>query len=297
MPDWTAISNHIKKTCGESLDINSAQPVGGGCINASYKIQTKTRQVFIKINSADNLSMFAAESEGLAELAKSNCMGVPEPLCCGIAGGKSYLMMEDLKLGGSSVNNTNRAKQLGQNLAAMHSVTQPRYGWHRDNTIGSTPQVNNYEDNWVTFWTKNRLGYQLALAQQNGASHELMLRGEKLRENLARFFVDYRPTASLLHGDLWSGNFSYDQTGRPVIFDPAVYYGDRETDLAMTELFGGFPPDFYAAYDAAYPLDEGYATRKTLYNLYHILNHYNLFGGGYLSQASGMIDRLLSELH
>jgi len=109
-------------------------------------------------------------------------------------------------------------------------------------------------------------------------------------------FGGYRPVASLLHGDLWSGNYAYTHEGEPVIFDPAVYYGDREADIAMTELFGGFGREFYTAYREVYPLDEGYAVRKTLYNLYHILNHLNLFGGGYLTQAQGMVDRLLSEL-
>ncbi len=298
MPDWCTISEQIKETCGESLDVSSAQPVGGGCINTAYKLKTDARQVFIKINTAHNLAMFEAESEGLIELAKSQSIRIPEPLCCGIAGNESFLAMEYLQFGDSA----SSSDQLGQNLAALHHVTQtnhgqPRYGWHRNNTIGSTPQVNNYNDNWITFWAKHRLGYQLTLAQRSGASSQTLQRGEKLCENLSGFFVGYTPEASLLHGDLWSGNYAFEQTGHPVIFDPAVYYGDRETDLAMTELFGGFPADFYAAYNEAYPLDEGYSSRKTLYNLYHILNHYNMFGGGYLSQASRMIDQLLSELH
>jgi fructosamine-3-kinase len=301
MPDWNAISNHVREACGESLDTHSAQPVSGGDINAAYRLKTGSRHIFIKINNASMQDMFKAEFEGLIELAKSQSIRVPEPLCYGIAGGESYLVMENLQLGGSA-NASNSANSLGQHLADLHRVTQmekgqPRYGWCRNNTIGSTPQVNDYEDNWQIFWAKHRLGYQLSLAQRNGASGQILKRGEKLCENLADFFEDYTPEASLLHGDLWSGNYAFDQTGQPVIFDPAVYYGDRETDLAMTELFGGFPTDFYAAYNSAYPLDKGYSTRKTLYNLYHILNHYNLFGGGYLSQASGMIDRLLSELH
>lgn len=245
--------------------------------------------------------MFEAESEGLMELAKSHSIRVPEPLCCGIAGGDAFLAMENLRLGDSG-NVSSSASQLGQNLAALHQIIQshngqPRYGWHRDNTIGSTTQINDYENNWITFWSKHRLGFQLDLAQRNGANSRVLQRGKQLCESLADFFVAYTPEASLLHGDLWSGNVAFDQSGHPVIFDPAVYYGDRETDLAMTELFGGFSANFYATYKSTYPLDEGYATRKTLYNLYHILNHYNMFGGGYLSQASGMIDRLLSELH
>ncbi len=302
MPDWSTISDHLKKTSGDSLDTSSAQLVGGGCINTAYSLKTDSRQVFIKINTEQNLAMFEAESKGLIELAKSHSIRVPEPLCYGIAGNESYLVMEHLKLGGPANNGSRSAKQLGQGLAALHQVTQTKnggaqYGWFRSNTIGSTPQVNDVEDDWTTFWAKHRLGYQLALAQHKGANKHVLEQGEKLCEKLNEFFVAYTPEASLLHGDLWSGNFAYDQAGQPVIFDPAVYYGDRETDLAMTELFGGFPTDFYTAYNESYPLDEGYPTRKTLYNLYHILNHYNLFGGGYLSQASGMIDRLLSELN
>jgi len=120
-------------------------------------------------------------------------------------------------------------------------------------------------------------------------------RAETLQSKLPAFFTDYPPKPSLLHGDLWSGNYAFDEKSRPVIFDPAVYFGDREPELAMTELFGGFSANFYAAYKNAWPLDPGYATRKTLYNLYHILNHFNLFGGGDLSQAQGRLDRLLAE--
>jgi fructosamine-3-kinase len=240
--------------------------------------------------------MFEAEFEGLIELASSHCIKVPEPLCCGTAGNNAFIAMENLPLGGSG-----DASQLGQSLAAIHRVTrcsngQPLYGWTRENTIGSTTQRNDDENNWTTFWVRHRLGFQLDLARRKGANGQIVQRGERLCESLGEFFAGYRPEASLLHGDLWSGNVAFDPTGNPVIFDPAVYYGDRETDLAMTELFGGFSSAFYTAYQSHYPLDEGYSTRKTLYNLYHILNHYNMFGGGYLSQAGTMIDRLLGEL-
>jgi fructosamine-3-kinase len=178
----------------------------------------------------------------------------------------------------------------------MHRVTQARFGWVQDNTIGSTPQINTPEEDWIVFWREHRLRFQLHLATRHGHGGRLRERGERLLDEFPRLFAEYQPAASLLHGDLWSGNYAYTREGEPVIFDPAVYYGDREADLAMTELFGGFGREFYAAYREAYPLDEGYAVRKTLYNLYHVLNHLNLFGGGYLSQAQGMIDRLLSEL-
>jgi fructosamine-3-kinase len=165
-----------------------------------------------------------------------------------------------------------------------------------DNTIGSTPQKNTPRQDWVAFWREQRLGYQLQLAARQGHGGALQRQGEQLLEYLPDFFTDHRPQASLLHGDLWSGNYSIDSQGQPVIFDPAVYFGDREADLAMTELFGGFGAEFYAAYNSSWPLEPGYAVRKTLYNLYHILNHLNLFGGGYLSQAQRMIQHLLAEV-
>jgi fructosamine-3-kinase len=146
------------------------------------------------------------------------------------------------------------------------------------------------------FLREQRLLPQLQLATANGADAKLIERGERLCELLGQFFRQYQPRPSLLHGDLWGGNWSADTTGGPVIFDPAVYYGDREADLAMTRLFGGFGASFYSAYETAWPLDADAATRSTLYNLYQVLNHCNLFGGGYQRQARAMIDQLLAEL-
>lgn len=185
---------------------------------------------------------------------------------------------------------------LGHQLAALHRQPRPYFGWHRDNAIGSTPQLNGRHDDWIEFWRERRLGFQLDLAGRNGHCGSLQRQGEQLRARLAGLFEGYRPTPALLHGDLWSGNAASIADGQPVIFDPAVYYGDREADLAMTELFGGFPERFYAAYREALPLEAGYASRRTLYNLYHALNHLNLFGSGYRAQAEGMIAQLLAEL-
>jgi fructosamine-3-kinase len=186
-------------------------------------------------------------------------------------------------------------RALGRNLARLHRVTARRHGWDRDNTIGSTPQINTPADDWIAFWRERRLSFQLKLAASKGHAARLSASGERLIEKLPAFFEGYTPVPSLLHGDLWSGNAAMDADGKPVIFDPAVYYGDREADLAMTELFGGFPHSFYAAYRTEYPLDAGYETRKQLYNLYHVLNHLNLFGGGYGAQAERMIEQLLAQ--
>ena len=290
--DWQHISRHISEATGEPFAVARAESVGGGCINSAWRLcGEQGRDYFVKGNSADGLEMFAAEAEGLAEMAAAGAVRVPRPVCHGTAGGQAYLVMEWIDMGGGGA-----GARLGRELAAMHRTTRDRFGWHRDNTIGATPQPNTWSDDWVAFWREHRLGFQLRLAARNGAPRAVVDKGERLQADLDAFFTDYRPVPSLLHGDLWGGNQGVARTGEPVIFDPAVYYGDREADLAMTELFGGFGRDFHAAYDEAWPRDPGYAVRKTLYNLYHILNHYNLFGGGYAGQAGTMLDRLLAEL-
>jgi len=295
MPNWPQIAERIRSHTGNRGELDDVLAVGGGCINTAHRLTLGGTRYFVKTNDAQALDMFDAERDGLAELQASHGIRVPTPLLTGVDGGTAFLVMEYLDLGGAA-----DGARLGEGLAALHhhdwtEQGQPRFGWWRDNTIGATPQINTPADQWARFWAQHRLGFQLELAVQRGA-HSLLDRGQRLLEALPALFSDYRPAASLLHGDLWSGNYAYLAGGEPVIFDPAVYYGDREADLAMTELFGGFPNEFYAAYRAAYPLDPGYPLRKVLYNLYHVLNHYNLFGGGYLAQASGMVDRLLGEL-
>jgi fructosamine-3-kinase len=287
---WTAIGRHISRTTGETFTARSEHSVGGGCINSATILQDGGRRYFVKLNDAARLSMFEAEAEGLKEIAQSHSVRVPLPVCFGTVDGSAYLVLEHLELQGAG---GRHLEQLGRGLAQMHRATQKHFGWHRNNTIGSTPQVNTPGTDWVEFWREHRLGFQLELAIQNGRN--LMQKGERLMENLEEFFRSYQPTPSLLHGDLWGGNVGA-AGERPVIFDPAVYYGDREADLAMTELFGGFSARFYQAYQETWPLDPGYKLRKTLYNLYHVLNHFNLFGGGYTSQAEHMMDSLLAEL-
>jgi fructosamine-3-kinase len=187
-------------------------------------------------------------------------------------------------------------ERLGQALAALHRITAPEFGWHRDNVIGATPQPNDPHSDWASFYRDMRLAPQLRLASRNGAPERLLKAGQKLMDGVERFFADYTPSPSLLHGDLWGGNWSALTDGTPVLFDPAVYYGDREADIAMTKLFGGFPESFYIAYGEAWPLDNGHIERVELYKLYHVLNHFNLFGGGYVAQAEGMLSRLLGQI-
>ncbi len=247
----------------------------------------------MKLAPAERLSMFEAEAAGLEELSSANSVRVPRVLGHGTAAGRAFLALEWIDFGGGS---SRCEALLGEQLAAQHRVTVDRFGWYRDNAIGSTPQCNDRERDWVSFYVRHRLKFQLELAVRNGFAGRLTERGALLCESVAAFFESYRPAPSLLHGDLWGGNWAADSAGRPVIFDPAVYYGDREADLAMTRLFGGFGPSFYAAYQEVWPLEAGADDRRTLYNLYHVLNHLNLFGGGYLGQAQGMIDRLLATV-
>lgn len=283
----------IGQACGRPFAIRAVHPAAGGCINRACRLEGGDRSYFVKLNRAALLPMFEAEFLGLREIGKTKTIRVPEPIVWGVAGECAFLVLEYLPLRPS----TNRSDRLlGRQIAALHRTTQSSFGWCRDNFLGSTPQPNLLTSEWVEFWARHRLGFQLRLAVERGYGSRLQRRGEILLARLGDVLAGHRPEPSLLHGDLWGGNAAADDAGRPVIFDPACYFGDREADLAMTELFGGFGADFYATYREAYPLDEGYAVRKVLYNLYHILNHLNLFGRGYLDQAEGMIERLLAEI-
>jgi fructosamine-3-kinase len=268
-------------------------PVHGGCIARSFRVETLAGPVFVKVAERARLPMLEAERDGLAVLAAAGALRVPAPLAVGAAGDEAFLALEWIELEPGSPEAEDR---LGSGLAALHRCLAPRFGLAGDNFIGSTPQRNGEEGDWVAFLRDRRLGYQLDLAASHGHGGRLQARGRRLLEQLEVFFATYRPVPSLLHGDLWGGNWGVDESGRPVIFDPAVYHGDREADIAMTRLFGGFGPAFYAAYVREWPLDAAAGTRRDLYNLYHVLNHLNLFGGGYRAQAEAMIDRLLAVI-
>ncbi len=286
------ISAAIYDATHRPFEVHNTTSVTGGCINQAYRLEgTDGSRYFLKLNDAKNLPMFVAEADGLNVITTTNIIRVPRPITHGIAGGQSYLVLEHLDL-----SSRGDEKRLGAQLAALHRSSAQQFGFAQDNFIGTTPQLNGWSSDWITFWREQRLGFQLGLAARNGYVGKLQDMGHRMMERLPGFFAGYRPQPSLLHGDLWSGNHAYIADGAPLIFDPAPYYGDREADLAMTELFGGFGSEFYAAYIASWPLDAGYATRKILYNLYHILNHANLFGGGYARQAEVMMQRLLSEI-
>lgn len=285
---WTQIDAQISQAISKLFESRDRRSVSGGCINQGYRVSDGERTFFVKLNSAPQLDMFEAEALGLKHMAEAQAIRVPSPICTGVSGNSAYIVLEWLNLGGG---NAQAWAELGRNLARMHQFQKSTaFGWERDNTIGSTPQKNSWTANWVEFFTQHRIGYQLELGRQNGGRFR---KGDRLLEYIPDLLADHDPKPSIVHGDLWSGNAAVTQSGEPVIFDPATYWGDREVDLAMTELFGGFPENFYRGYDEIFKIDSGYKQRKALYNLYHILNHFNLFGGSYESQANRMIEQLV----
>jgi fructosamine-3-kinase len=277
-----ALKHTIEDHTGSPGGIDAARDVNGGSISRALVIESAGLRFFVKLNDVNLAEMFAAEADGLNALAACRELRVPRVVGHGVCGRQAYLVLEYLPL---------------QALrAVLHRIQGPRYGWHRDNFIGSTAQSNAAQRTWPLFFARQRLLPQLELAEKNGVRGTLISRGERLAGKLAALFVDHQPHPSLLHGDLWHGNAATDESGKLALFDPAVYFGDREADLAMSELFGGFPDSFYAAYREAWPLTDGFEQRKVLYNLYHVLNHLNLFGSGYLRQAERMVATLLSEI-
>lgn len=291
--DFKAIEQDIITATGKHFQIEKTHKIGGGCINEAQCLKGTGQRYFLKLNCAQQLPMFEAEAAGLEEILDSATIRAPQPVAWGTAAGRSWLAMEYVPFGTAT---SYTSALLGEQLAAMHRHRADQFGWYRDNTIGATSQPNSKSDSWVRFLAEQRLGFQLSMARKNGAGSRLLDEGERLIDALPRFFDSYTPHPSLLHGDLWGGNWAADERGNPVIFDPAVYYGDREADLAMTELFGGFDDRFYQSYRSSWDIDPGYATRKVIYNLYHILNHFNLFGGGYAQQAQDMVDQLNAEI-
>lgn len=285
---WETIAAAIAQATHAPFEITNRRPVGGGSINHAYAVSSGNTAYFVKLNDATSLPMFEAEALGLRQIEQSKTIRVPHVICWGLADRASYIVLEWLDLGHGSRQSW---AAMGEKLAAMHRVTSDRgFGWDQNNTIGSTPQPNPWTETWLDFWIDHRLGFQFQLAKRRGGHFPQQA---ALLDAVPELLAGHTPEPSLVHGDLWSGNAAVTTADEPVILDPATYFGDREVDLAMTELFGRFPPEFYDAYQRAYPLEPGYERRKILYNLYHILNHFNLFGSGYESQANSMMASLL----
>jgi len=284
----SALEVAIGTATGRPFRIERSGAVAGGCIHRSVVLEGGGARFFAKLNAPGFADAFAAEADGLQALAQA-AIRVPDAVAQGAASGVAFLILEHLDLGPG---NDAAHATLGRQLAGVHGHLGEQFGWHRGNFIGATAQRNGTSATWAAFWQHERLAPQLALAAAKG--FRLQRLGDALLAAVPQLLAGHAPGASLVHGDLWGGNAAFLADGTPVLFDPAVYHGDREVDLAMTELFGGFPAAFYAAYREAAPLADGYPLRRTLYNLYHVLNHANLFGGGYAGQAERMMERLLA---
>lgn len=273
----------------EQLERAGLVPAGEprrGPTASSVRLNTRHGPVLIKLEPLDEAARLEAEADSLDAIARTGAVAVPGRLALGRTDREAYLVIEWIEFGARSAA---AQRTLGAALAQLHSHHGAAFGWHRDNFLGRTPQSNLRCTDWGDFLASQRLGPQLELAARNGLDSNTLALGERLLGRLPALLGDYRPPPSLLHGDLWGGNWGAAADGTPYLIDPAVYHGDREADIAMTRLFGGFGTEFYRAYEHASPAEPGSEVRQTLYNLYHLLNHYNLFGGGY---ASGVVDSL-----
>lgn len=273
------------------VKIVKTEPVGGGDISRSLQIDlTDGQRVLVKWHPAAIPGLFTAEQRGLDLLRTAGAARVPQVLAHGETEDDcpAFIVLEWLETGPKTARS---AEALGAGLATLHRVTGSSFGLDHDNFIGANPQPNHPGDDWGVFFCEQRLVFQMELAGQNGLMPRQ--RARWLDHLLARLgdWLPAHPPASLVHGDLWGGNWLATATGEPVLIDPAVYYGHREVDLAFTELFGGFPTAFYAAYNEAWSLDLDYSERKDIYNLYHLLNHLNLFGESYGSRVDSILRR------
>lgn len=290
----------LRERLGQDTVLAPPEPVGGGCINPSARLETNTGEVFfLKWNEDAHPDMFGAEADGLLGLATPQALRLPEVVGWGGDCSRTdpgWLLLEFVSTGSRG---REYGSQLGAGLAALHAAGHDGpFGWHRDNFIGSLPQENGEDHSWARFWRDRRLAPQLAMARERGYFRgrdgidmdTLMGRMESILPEV--------PEAgpALLHGDLWSGNYFPDSEGRPVLIDPAVYRGDGEVDLAMMELFGSFPGGFMEAYDHSRGISLRYREYgRDLYQLYYLLVHVNLFGGGYVSGSLGAVRRVLAS--
>ena len=280
----------IKQKIEEILNssIINFSPVGGGCISDAYKIVIENnRSFFLKTNTSQTDDMFEKEAHGLHELKKADAIRIPNV----ISYGSDFILLEFITQG---TKQADFFEDFGRRFAALHKFHSGGFGFFENNFIGSNPQINipaeDEKHNWTRFYLNKRLLFQIKLAEKSNLSTpELRKSFSALENKIDKIITDNGELPSLLHGDLWGGNYMVDENGKACLIDPAVYFGNREADLAMTKLFGGFSSDFYAAYNEAYPLPEGYSYRENIYKLYHVLNHLNLFGRSYYSQAISLI--------
>lgn len=290
MNDQALIEKTVREATGQTFSIASRSSIGGGCINDAFKLKGESGTYFVKTNRLSFEPAFEAERQALEELAGTATVRVPQVIAQVSGETQVYLILEYIETRTSRCGDWGR---LGRQLARLHQLRQPYYGWSRDNWIGATQQPNPRSEDWIDFFRTHRIERQIELCRSKGFD---VPGAERLLEAIPDLLAKHEAWPSLLHGDLWSGNAAFDETGQPFLFDPGSYYGDRETDIAFTEFFGGFSREFYDAYNEALPLAPGYETRKTLYNLYHCLNHVYIFGGSYAHQATLMTRQLLDAV-
>lgn len=276
----TSIEEHLGTT------ITHTQPCYGGDINQAAQVHTQAERYFVKWHPQAPPKMFSTEARGLEILAKSETLRVPQVIAYQDHSSDTpeFLLLEWLV---SGQRQATTATQLGEGLAQLHHHHAEQHGLDHANYIGSLPQPNTQTTSWVEFYGEQRIRAQMEIARQK---NQLSANLEKILNRLINRLPELlpEPSPALLHGDLWSGNVMTLADGSPAIIDPAVYYGHREVELAFTELFGGFRAGFYDAYQANYPLDKAYAERKALYQLYPLMTHMNLFGGGYTSRVEAV---------
>lgn len=270
-------------------DIIDIKNLSGGCISNAYKIQLSDKKhIFVKINENESDDMFIKEAHGLEELDKADVIKVPKVYLVE----KGFIVLEFLK---GEKRKKDFFEEFGKQFAKLHQFHSEKFGFYEDNYIGSNPQKNiasqTEETNWIDFYFNKRIMFQYKLSERNGyITNELKNGIKKLENKIEEILSGSLEKPSLLHGDLWGGNFMEDENGSPALIDPAVYYGHREADLAMTKLFGGFSSEFYKSYNSTFPLPEGFNYRENIYKLYHVMNHLNLFGQGYYSQVMSLIN-------
>ncbi len=287
-----ALEDVIRNATGNAFRIAGHARADGGS-GQNIIVSGANERYFVKLATAADVDRFGAEIDGLQALGDDGSFCIPQVVAHGIAAQHAFLILEHLDL--RPLSNPDDGRRFAAALARLHGNQAERYGWRRANYIGPNPQDNTWHDNWPSFFAHRRIQPQLDLAARQGENHELVLLGTRLIDRIAALFLDYRPRPALLHGDLWYGNAAVLADGTPALFDPACHYGDHESELAMCELFGGFPLAFHAHYRQHSPLSPDYEQRKPLYQLYHILNHLNLFGRGYLGQALRFTKQVLRE--
>lgn len=282
------IGNIISKKTGKSCQVLSSNSVSGGSINQAKKLKTNCGDFFVKLNSANRFpGMFEAETKGLNLLRSANELFIPQVIAFGEENEEQYLLMEYIE---AKRTISNFWEDFGQSLARLHKHSNSYFGLDHDNYIGSLPQANDQKESWADFFIEMRLKPQIKMARNMGLlSQSHVSHFDGLFKELPSLFPNEPP--ALLHGDLWSGNYMISPEGKACIMDPAVYYGHREMDLGMSQLFGGFQQDFYTHYNEEYPLENGWTKRLDICNLYPLLVHVNLFGRGYVSQVESVIKK------